>query len=387
MSIEARSAIIEHLGRQHGAMVSVLCDLVNIDSGSTNKAGVDAVGARLKAFLEEEGISCEWVPNPTYGDGLIARIATRDGGRPILLMGHRDTVFPDGTAKERPFRIEGSKASGPGVADMKSGLVMNSFVLAALKRFGAPCPLVGLYTSDEEIASPSSRPLIEAEAKKARAVFNSEPGRPSGNLVLRRKGAAFIEFEVSGRAAHSGAAHKEGVSAIEALARKIQRLHRLTDYDLGATVNVGLVAGGTAVNTVAAHASASVDIRFPTLNVMEKVLGEVREILEASELPGSEGRILAEGRFLPLMESEESRRLLGLYARSAKALGFEVSGESTGGSADSGFTAALGTPTLCATGPIGGNAHRDDEWCRIDTLVPRAQALALTIFDLAAGKG
>ena len=138
-------------------------------------------------------------------------------------------------------------------------------------------------------------------------MFNSEPGRPSGNLVSRRKGAAFIELEVTGRAAHSGAAHAQGVSAIEAMARKIQRLHRLTDYDLGTTVNVGLARGGTAVNTVAARATAAIDVRFPTLNIMEKILGEVREICRCCELPGSEGRILREGNFLPLEQDEASR--------------------------------------------------------------------------------
>jgi glutamate carboxypeptidase len=386
MSIEAKSAILEHLGRQHQAMIGLLADLVNIDSGSYNKRGVDAVGDRLKAFLEAANIPCETSPHEIFGDCVAARIpGTGGGNRPIVLMGHRDTVFPDGTAAERPFRIDGNQAFGPGVADMKSGLVMNTFVLEAFHRFGAPCPLTGLYTSDEEIASPSSRPVIEAEAKDARAVFNSEPGRPSGNLVSRRKGAAFIELEVTGRAAHSGAAHAQGISAIEALARKVQRLHRLTDYDLGTTVNVGLVQGGTAVNTVAARAIAAIDVRFPTLNIMEKILGEVREICRCCELPGSEGRILREGNFLPLEQDEKSRELLEAYDRSAADLGFQVSGEATGGSADSGFTAALGTPTLCGTGPVGGNAHRDDEWCRIDTLIPRAQALALTIFDVAAG--
>jgi glutamate carboxypeptidase len=381
MSIEAKTALLEHLGRQHEAMVALLAELVNIDSGSYNKRGVDSVGARLRAHLE--GISCETIPNATYGDCLVARLPGTNGdNRPIVLMGHRDTVFPDGTAAERPFRIDGDQAFGPGVADMKAGLVMNTFVLEALHLFGVPCPLTGLYTSDEEIASPSSRPIIEAEAKNARAVFNSEPGRPSGNLVSRRKGAAFLELEVTGRAAHSGAAHAQGVSAIEALARKIQRLHRLTDYDLGTTVNVGLARGGTAVNTVAARATAAIDVRFPTLNIMEEILGEVREICRCCELPGSESRILSEGKFLPLEQDEASRKLLELYDRSAAELGFRVSGEATGGSADSGFTAALGTPTLCGTGPVGGNAHRDDEWCRIDTMVPRAQALALTILQV-----
>jgi glutamate carboxypeptidase len=324
MSVEAKTAVIEHLGQQHQAMVALLADLVNIDSGSYNKRGVDAVGDRLRAWLEAAGMSCDIFPNEIFGDCMAARIPGIGGNRPIVLMGHRDTVFPDGTATQRPFRIDGDQAFGPGVADMKAGLVMNTFVLEALRRFGARCPLTALYTSDEEIASPSSRPVIEAEAKEARAVFNSEPGRPSGNLVSRRKGAAFIELEVTGRAFHSGAAHAQGVSAIEALSRKIQRLHRLTDYDLGTTINVGLVQGGTAVNTVAARATAAIDVRFPTMNIMEKILGEVREICRCCELPGSEGRILREGNFLPLEQDEKSRELLEAYGRSAAGLGFQV---------------------------------------------------------------
>src|SRR5262249_2877719 len=355
-------------------------------SGSYNKGGVDAVEERLRGWLEAAGIDCETVPNADFGNCMTARVAADGGSRPpIVLMGHCDTVFPDGTAALPPFRIDRNQAFGPGVADMKAGLVMNSFVLEALHRFGAPGPVCGLYTADEEIASPSSRPVIEAAARAARAVFNAEPGRPSGNLVSRRKGAAFIELEVIGRAAHSGVAHAQGVSAIEALARKVQRLHRLTDYDLGATVNAGLVQGGPAVNPVEARATAAIDVRFPTMNIMEKILGEVREICSCCELSGSESRILREGNFLPLEQDEKSRELLEAYGRSALGLGFQVSGEPTGGSADSGVTAALGTPTLRGTGPVGGNAHRDDEWCRIDTLVPRAQALALTILEVAAG--
>src|SRR5499427_7052497 len=165
MSIEAKTAILEHLGRQQQAMVALLAELVNIDSGSYNKRGVDAVGERLRAWLEAAGISCEIFPHDRFGDCMAARLPAGGANRPIILMGHSDTVFPDGTAAQRPFRIDGNQATGPGVADMKAGLVMNSFVLEAFRRFGAPCPLTGLYTSDEEIASPSSRPIIEAEAK------------------------------------------------------------------------------------------------------------------------------------------------------------------------------------------------------------------------------
>ncbi len=264
MSVDAKTAIIEHLGRQHQAMVGLLGELVSIDSGSYNQSGVNLVEDRLRVWLEGAGIPCEIFPHERFGGCMAARLPGAGGGnRPIILMGHCDTVFPDGTVAQRPFRIDGNQAFGPGVADMKAGLVMNTFVIDALRRFGVPCPITGLYTADEEIASPSSRPIIEAEARGARAVFNAEPGRPSGNLVARRKGAAFIELEVTGRASHSGAAHAQGVSAIEAMARKIQRLHKLTDYDLGTTVNVGLVQGGQSVNTVAPRATAGIDVRFP----------------------------------------------------------------------------------------------------------------------------
>ncbi len=160
-------------------------------------------------------------------------------------MGHRDTVFPDGEAARRPFSVRDGIAYGPGVADMKAGLVMNCFILAAFAKFGgAPAPLVGLFTGDEEIGSPEGRAVIETEARRARVVFNSEPGRVSGNVVTGRKGGVFMSFHITGKAAHSGANFSDGISAIEELAGKIQAIHALTDLERGITLNVGLVSGG-----------------------------------------------------------------------------------------------------------------------------------------------
>ena len=196
--------VLDWLGTQGDAMQALLANLVNIDSGSTNKAGVDKVGEAIAAFLRQHGIACEVTPNDRFGQALRGYVGT-PGERNILLMGHRDTVFPDGEAQRRPFKRENGRGYGPGVTDMKAGLVMNSFVAAAMNKFkSAPAPVVALYTSDEEIGSPSSRAIIEAEARRARLVLNAEPGRPGNAVVTGRKGGVFMRFEVLGKAAHSG---------------------------------------------------------------------------------------------------------------------------------------------------------------------------------------
>ena len=202
-------------------------------------------------------------------------------------------------------------------------------------------------------------------------------------MVTGRKGASFFVFEVIGKAAHSGARPQDGVSAIEEMARKIQALHALTDFEAGTTVNVGLVKGGSSVNTVAPSCTAEVDVRFKTVEAREAAWRSIREILETAYLPGTETRIVLDRGFLPLTMSPESRRIFDLYVEGSADLGWTVGGEYTGGSADSGFTAQVGCPTLCATGPVGGKAHSPDEYCRLDTLVPRAKAVALTIMRMA----
>jgi glutamate carboxypeptidase len=266
---------------------------------------------------------------------------------------------------------------------MKSGLVMNAFVLEAFQRFGGhPGPIVALVTSDEEIASPSSRPLIEAEAREARAVFNSEPGRPSGNVVSGRKGGVFLSFRVTGKAAHSGGAFKDGISAIEELARKIIALHGLTDLERGTTINVGLVRGGQTVNTVAPWAEGEIDLRYVKAADREAALSAIRRIVETPSLAGTNATLTTKGEFLPLEETEGARKLLSAYQSAAASLGMKVAGEFTGGCADSGFTSAMGCPTICAVGPVGGKAHTPEEYLEIASLVPRAQAMALAILGL-----
>ena len=382
--------IIVWLAGQQGAMLALIERLVNTDSGSYDKAGVDAAGDILKSHYRSIGLPPETIPNEHYGDAIRAVLPhpTTNDQRPVVLMGHRDTVFAKGEAGRRPFTIKDGKAYGPGVSDMKSGLVMNAFVIEAFKRFGGhPGPLVALITSDEEIASPACRPIIEAEARKARAVFNSEPGRPSGNVVTGRKGGVFMEFEVFGKASHSGGAYEAGISAIEELARKITQLHKVTDLARGTTVNVGLIRGGQTVNTVAPYAAGEIDMRYVTPADRAQALAQIQAIVETCSLAGTSATLKIKGEFVALEQSAKSEQLFKLYQGSVKDIsGTEIAGEFTGGCADSGLAAAQGCPTICSVGPIGAKAHTPEEYLEINSLVPRAQAMALSIMQLASAE-
>lgn len=376
---QSRARILDWLAGQEQAMLALLQTVVDIDSGSRNEAGVIAVATALRARLEAAGVAVQFDPALGYGVLLHAQVGPNEGA-PIVLMGHMDTVFPAGTAARRPFRVADGRAYGPGVADMKSGLVMNVFVAEAFARCGGlRAPLQLLFSCDEEIGSPATRERIMDRARGARAVLNAEPGRVSGNLVTSRKGSMLVEFEVEGVAAHAGMNHAAGASAIDALARKILALHALTDPATGVTANVGVVQGGVVPNMVAPQAQAALDLRFGADVDPEQLLESARAIVEQESLPRTRGRITGSRHTLPMQPTPPA--LLALYQRGARSLGFEVQGEFTGGAADSGLTAFVGAPTLCATGPVGGHAHTEREYCELATLLPRAQAVALTVFD------
>ncbi len=375
-----RTQALTWLAGQQAAMQTLLQQLVDIDSGSRDEAGVTAVARAIQAHLAAAGIAADLESVPGYGCNLRAGIAGADAGAPIVLGGHMDTVYPRGTVAQRPFRIQDGRAYGPGVADMKSGLVLNVFVLQALAQAGgANAPVRLLLTCDEEIGSPATRDTIMAEARGVRAVFNAEPARVTGNLVTARKGSMAIEFEVLGVAAHAGVNHAQGASAIEALAHKVLALHALTDPATGVTTNVGCVNGGIVPNMVAPHVSAQLDVRYTAEIDPDALLAQITAIIEAESRPRTSGRITAVRRTLPMRQTPAD--LLALYQRGAREVGFSVEGEFTGGAADSGLTASVGAPTLCGTGPIGGHAHTEREYCELDSLVPRAQALALAILD------
>lgn len=386
MTTDKAEAISVWLVEQAPAMLALLGELVDIDSGSHDKAGVDRVGTRLVRFYAEHSIGVTTIPVADFGDILRAEtgpVSYSSGRRNYLMMGHRDTVFGKGEATRRPFSTHDGRAYGPGVADMKGGLVMNAFVMAALKRFAPEIPVVSLMTGDEEIGSATARPHIEVEAKCAVAVFNSEPGRVSGNIVTGRKGGFGYRFDITGKAAHSGVNFTEGASAIAELAHKINALHALTDVAEGMTLNVGLVGGGVSVNTVAPTASGEVDVRFVTNAQRDALIEAIDAIMANSSVSGTSTKAVRDSDFFPLVPTPRSEELTRRYLDIAKSIGLDIAGEFTGGCADSGFAASAGAPTICGVGPIGGKAHTEEEYIEIATLAQRARVAALTICAMA----
>ncbi len=312
---EAERKVLDWIAGERAAILDLIETLVNTDSGSFDKAGVDAAGERVRAFLHARGIATDTVANDKYGDGIRATVGEGGANSTILLMGHRDTVYQQGEAARRPFRVDDGRGSGPGCCDMKAGLAMNAIVLAAFKQFGPPGPLVALFTADEEIGSPSSRALIEQEARRARAVFNAEPGRPNGGVVTGRKGGAFTRIDVTGKAAHAGNNLADGISAIEEIARKIIEIQGLTDRERGVSLNVGTVSGGVVINMVAPSATAGVDLRYIQAADRDAMLAKLQAIVAHSHLAGTRASLEILGEFKPLVATDEFEAALRALCR------------------------------------------------------------------------
>ena len=365
--------------------VRQLESLVNIDSGSYHKAGVSKVLDWVAGYLDGLGIEVQRLQD---GGRLVCVRATVHPGasreRSALLLGHCDTVFPEGEAQRRPFRVDGPVAYGPGVADMKAGVLMNAYLLQAWQAMGDKgTTLSALFTCDEEIGSPQSGAFIEATCRQHRYAFNSEPGRPNGNVGVGRKGGVFFYVQVQGKAAHAGANFYSGISAISALAKKIQSMEQLIDPDEGITLNVGLIRGGLSVNTVAPSAVAGVDLRIHTMAQRERCLSEVARIC-ATSLQGETASWSVRGEFKPFVQSEGSRLLAEKYLEISVTEGIAVKGEVTGGCSDSGIAAECGCDVICAVGPSGGGFHTPEEYVRLDSVVGKATVLFRTLKTLGA---
>jgi glutamate carboxypeptidase len=300
--------------------------------------------------------------------------------RRILFVGHMDTVFATGTAAQRPFRIEAGRAYGPGVLDMKGGIVCLLFALEALKAAQHPAydaaAMSVVFNSDEENLSPTSRPVIEEEARRSQTVCVFEPARPGGEYVISRKGTGKYQLTVTGRAAHAGAQPERGRSAVGEMAHKIVALHGLTDFSTGTTVNVGVVRGGERSNVVAERAYAEIDIRVPSLEEYDRLDQRIKAIASGSTVPDTTAALSGGLVFPPMIQTPGAKVLFEALRAAGQAVGLEVKGIHTGGGSDANYASQF-APTVDGMGPQGSETHSDREFIEVPTLLERSKVTAL----------
>lgn len=374
------NSIALYLSRHETEMFALLRDMVRIQSHSRNKEGVDEVGRFIERAVDGHFL-CEFVKNEIYGNHLLVRSQAEEyAGKQVLLVGHMDTVFP----KDTDFRNYGEDADcayGPGVIDMKGGIVAGLYAMRALAAGGVldRIPLTFILNSDEEIGSVSSRELIREEAAKSAFAFVLEAGGLDGGVVTGRKGNLSAVLRITGRSGHAAFAPKDKGSAILELAHKVIRLEKLNHPERGVTVNVGLVRGGIGPNTVPESAEALIDFRYPDADAASALEKELQGISSASSSSHAaiEFEVLTSRPAMPA--SSANRGLFRHVERVAQELGIVVSEEFRQGVSDANLIAEQAIPVLDGLGPIGAKDHSAEEYMRKDSLLQRATLLSHAI--------
>lgn len=368
---------------RYGDFVVALRTMVDIDCGSYSPDGVNAVADLCEARFRTGGWVVDRRPHvpregePQLGDLLIGTLAGV-GGSNILLVGHMDTVFDDGTVAERPFRIDDDLARGPGVSDMKGGLLTGFFAVEVLQEAGFEGfdSITYICNPDEEIGSFFSGPIIREMAPSFDAAYVLEGARANGDVVSARKGITDYTVTVHGRAAHAGVEPEKGANALLQAAHTIIALQDLNGRWPGVTVNVGVARGGTRTNVVPAGCELQVDLRSPELSTLEAAEAEIAKICSEIVVPAVTITLDAAGWHRPMEKSQGAQRLVDIARATATELGFELQDAATGGASDANTTSAAGTPTIDGLGPIGGDDHAPAEWLDLTSVVPRIALLA-----------
>ncbi len=377
--------VFAYIDDHKAQMMDLWQDLVNQDSPASYREGVDLVAKRVFKELEEAGASTRW---DEEGKALIAEIPG-DSRAPVLLLGHIDTVFPVGEAARRPFTVEGSRVTGPGALDMKGGVAVMLSALKALHSAGfSGRPLKVILVSDEEIAHNGSKAtvMLQREARGCAACFNCETGYEDNSLVIGRKGGVVFKAAVHGIAAHAGNRNnpRQGRSAIWEMAKKIDDIQNMTDWDKGITFNVGTIKGGTVSNAIPGYCEVEGDIRFQDPDISPFVKEELLKVLNHTYMEGTKTELLLyhEG-MLPMKMTEENRKLFEFVKKTGEENGIPVSeGKLVGGGSDSGYVVYAGVPTVCAMGVKGRFNHTRDEYALKDSLFERAKLLGAVILKM-----
>ena len=356
--------ITAYIMDNRSALFSLLEELVLIQSHSWNKAGVDRVSARIAAEMKPMGFSCKFSKSSTYGDTLVARSPAWDRDKKqILITGHMDTVFPEDSGFNW-YKESTTQCFGPGVADMKGGLVVGIFALKALHHLGRldQIPVTFIFNSDEEIGSPSSRALIQEESKRSRLAYVLEAGGLSNEIVTGRKGNFSLNLTITGKAGHAAFAGPAKASAILELAHKTLAIEAMNQPDQGICANVGTIQGGIGPNTVPDKAQAALDFRFPTPEDARKIKARFTQIIETMTVPGTASQMTIKSSRPAMPQSDGNIWLFRQIRDIALDLGVSITQELRQGVSDANIIAKSNIPVVDGLGPVGAKDHSEEEY-------------------------
>jgi len=364
-------------------MFAFLEKLITIQSGSHNKAGIDRTAGAIVQAFQGLDVSTETVEQQLQGNNLVVRSSAQPSAdKQVLLVGHMDTVFPEDTDFNW-YNADNDKSYGPGVIDMKGGLVVGIYALKALDKSGLlkHIPVTFVFNSDEEIGSRSSIDLIQKETNSSAFAFVLEAGGLENEIVTGRKGNLTIELHIEGRAGHAAFATKDKPSAILEMAHKIIEFESLNDFDKGITINVGKIDGGIGSNTIPEFSNAQVDFRFVDPSDLKRLEEKVSDIANRVVVQGTKCRVdFITGR-PPMQQSPGNRKLFEITADIANRMGYPVKEQFRFGVSDANFIADLNVPVIDGLGPIGARDHSRDEYMIKDSLLQRTLLLACSIIE------
>ena len=380
-----KNSVFKFIDDHRDEMLDLWRDMVNQESGSAYKEGIDKVQHIVKTVIEASGGTVTLHDFEKAGCMLVGNIG--EGSKPAAIFGgHVDTVFKTGTIADRPFTIKEGKAFGPGALDMKGGIVAFLFAIKALRAAGFnDRPFKILLAGDEEIGHPHSNAadIFVAEAKGCAASFNCETGFVDNAIVVGRKGVAMFDMEVRGKAAHVGNDPENGRNAILELAYKVIEIEKLTDWNIGTSFNVGVIEGGTVRNATPDYAKIQIDVRFVDESAIPLFTKQIEEIAAKTFVPGTTTTVSGSARFKPMKTTDGVMKLFNLVKETSIENGFGTPYVKTsGGGADSAYTVIAGVPTVCAVGVKGARNHSPEEFAVVETLFERAKLLAACVLNL-----
>ncbi|MBV7271438.1 M20 family metallopeptidase [Clostridium sp. PL3] len=387
MILEQKKKAFEFIDFHKNEMLALWEELVNTESGARDKESVDNLAVKLKNIIENIGMNTKIVEYKNAGNSIVAEFGTDRRKKGIVFSGHMDTVFKKDTAKNNPFRIENGKAYGPGVLDMKGGIVIALYAIKALNSVGYnERPIKLIISGDEETGhsnNPAGAELFINEAKGFTAAFNFETGFTDNGIIVGRKGVAQYTLEVEGVSAHAGNAPEKGRSAIEEIAHKVLDIQNLTNWEEGINFNAGTIQGGTVSNAIPDYAKVEIDVRYTKVSKKAEITKSLEEIAAKTYVEGTKTKLTVKNFMYPMETTDGVMNLFELAKNTSIEIGFgEVYPKTTGGGSDASNTVIAGVPTICAVGVKGEWNHTSREYAEVESLFERTKFVIACVMNL-----